>query len=234
MKYYTLRHKLWDDSIMDEKSEGKKVYPMANGDKISNGNGLLSKSGELGKIYFENYVDDAPIFDYFYLYNSSYQKEYDWILLDAYSYVGQNIPSARGFLVSKKLKEILEQFNIAQPFRFYESRLMYQGEKLEYYIFHLAQNEWKEFNYEKSTFYKGNEKLNVKVTSNREFKKLIKSEPNIQMNLALKNQYDIFYFSQFNYVISETLKNRLEKLNSSSFEFTELKNVNFIFTNKPA
>jgi len=229
MKYYQLKLCSYDENIKDELSDGPKVYPRANGNKIYNSNGFLSKGGEFGKIFFENYVDDAPIFDYFYLYNLSYQKEYDWILLDAYSYIGQNIPSARGFLVSKRLKEVFEKFIIAKPFRFYESKLMYQGEKLEYYIFHLAQNEWKEFNYEKSTFYKGNEKLNIKVTSNREFKKLIKSEPNIQMNLVLKNQSDIFYFSQFNYVISEMLKNRLEKLNSSSFEFTELKNVNFSF-----
>ncbi|WP_339847135.1 hypothetical protein [uncultured Dokdonia sp.] len=106
----------------------EKEYPQANGEKITNSNGYLSSTGNIGKIKFENYVDDAPIFDYFYLYSTSYQKEYDWILLDAYSYIGQNTPSARGFLVSKKFKDILEQFNIAQPFRFYESMLMYRGE----------------------------------------------------------------------------------------------------------
>lgn len=143
------------------------------------------------------------------------------------------MPSARGFLVSKKLKEVLEQFNIAKPFRFYESKLMYQGEKLEYYIFHLAQNEWKEFNSSQSAFYLNDERLDVSITSNRELKKLMKSEPNIKMNLVLKNQSDIFYFSQFNYVVSELLKNKLEELNISGFEFTELNNVNFNFTNTP-
>lgn len=233
MKFYQLKLSSRNESIKDELSEGPKIYPQANGSKITNSNGYLSKGGEFGKIFFENYVDNAPIFDYFFLYSLSYQKEYDWILLDAYSYIGQNVPSARGFLVSKRLKEILEQFEIAQPFRFYESKLMYQGEKLEYYIFHLAQNEWKEFDFKESSFFSNDDELNVKVASNRELKKLIKSEPNIKMNLVLKNQYDIFYFSQFNYVISESLKNKIEKNKILGLEFTELKNVNFDFTNKP-
>lgn len=231
MKYYQLKLSSRNENIKDELSEGPKIYPKANGSKITNSNGYLSSGGSFGEIFFENYVDDAPVFDYFFLYSLSYQKEYDWILLDAYGYIGKNVPSARGFLVSKKLKEILEQFKIAQPFRFYESKLMYQGEKLEYYIFHLAQNEWKEFNSSKSSFYLNDEKLDASVTSNRELKKLMKSEPSLKMDLVLRDQSDIFYFSQFNYVVSELLKNKLEELNISGVEFTELNNVNFDFTN---
>lgn len=233
MKYYQVKLSSRNESIKDELSEGPKIYPKANGSKITNSDGYLSSGGSFGKIFFENYVDDAPVFDYFFLYSLSYQKEYDWILLDAYGYIGQNVPSARGFLISKKLKEILEQFEIAQPFRFYESKLMYQGEKLEYYIFHLAQNEWKEFDGSQSSFYLNDKKLDIKVTSNRELKKLMKSEPDLKMRLVLKNQSDIFYFSQFNYVVSEVVKDKLEELNISGFEFIELSNVKFEFINKP-
>lgn len=109
---------------------------------------------------------------------------------------------------------------------------MYQGKKLEFYILHLAQNEWKEIDSSESSFYLNDKKLDVKVTSNREMKKLMKSEPNIKMNLVLKNQCDIFYFSQFNYVISETLKNKIEQYKILGLEFSELKNVNFYFKNK--
>ncbi|CAM4126023.1 hypothetical protein [Zobellia nedashkovskayae] len=232
MKYYQLKLRSYDENIKDELSEGPKVYPRANGDRVSNSNGFLSKGGEFGKIFFENYVDDAPIFDYFYLYNLSYKKEYDWILLDAYGYIGQNIPSARGFLVSRKLKETLEEYSIAKPFRFYKSKLMYKGEKLEYFIFHLAQNEWNEFNSEQSSFFMDNKRLDVKVSSNKELKKILKSNLKIKMNLVFENQSDIFYFSQLGYLISELLKNKLEELKISGFEFNELKNVTISFTNR--
>lgn len=229
MKYYSLKIKLWDNSILDDESEGRKVYPEANGDTITNSNGFLSKGGEFGKIYFENVVDDAPVFDYFYLYNSTYQKEYDWILLDAYGYVGQNIPSCRGFLVSERLKQLLEQFKIAQPYRFYKSKLMYQGQKLDYYIFHLAQNEWNEFNYELSTFSIEGEKMEINITNNRELKKLLKEFPNIKMEIHLNHYADIFYFAHFGYVVSEYLKNAIENAKLLDFEFIEIKNAYFSF-----
>jgi len=227
MKYYSLKLKLWDDSVLDDRTKDPKVYPRANGDRISNNNGFLTTSGNFGKIYFENYVDEAPVFDYFYLYNLTSQKEYDWILLDAYDYIGQNIPSCRGFLVSKKFKETLERFEIAKPFRFYESRLMYQGEKLEYYIFHLAQNEWNEFNPKLSSFHTDGQKLEGVIKGNRELKKILRIHPNVNMKIHLNELFDIFFFAQFGYVISENLKTEIEKMGLNDFEFIKLENVDF-------
>jgi len=229
MKFYTLKLKHWDDNIMDEESEGHKVYPRANGKYNKNADGYFWKNGVDGKINFGSYVDDAPLFDYYFLYNSTYQREHDWILLDAYSFIGPNSLSGRGFLVSERFKQLLEQFTIAKPYRFYESRLMYQGKKLVYHIFHLAQNEWNEFNQEQSSFFIEEEELDETVSSNRELKKLIKANPNLKMKIHLNEFSDIFYFSQFGYVVSEDLKIEIEQNELLDFKFIELQNVNFTF-----
>lgn len=238
MNYYSLKLRLWDTSILDEHSDGPKVYPQANGDRISNNNGYLSKGGNFGKIFFENVVDNAPVFDYFHLYSLSYQKEYDWILLDAYSYIGQNVPSCRGFLISERLKNMLEQFEISKPFRFYKSKLMFQGKKLPYYIFHLAQNEWNNLIFESSKYLELNEngnltQLSVSVRNRKEFKFLFKESKNKQLiwKLKLKQHSDIFYFpfiDKGGYVISEKLKNRINELGFKGFQITKLDKVEFL------
>ena len=235
MRFYSLKLKLWDDKIIDEKSNGPKVYPQASGSHISNSNGYL---GINGKIHLGNYVDNAPVFDYFYLYNSSYQVEYDWILLDAYTFIGENTPSIRGFLISEKFKQVLDKFIIADPYRFYASKLMYQGKKLDYCILHLAQDEWQEFQSKKSSFYisdnKENKKLNIEIKGNRELKKIIKDCENdsqeLRMNLFLNNYADMFFFSQFNYVVSERLKEAMEKSKMEGFDYQLLEKVTFNFT----
>jgi hypothetical protein len=227
MKHYSLKLKLWDDKITDEKTDSPKVYPRANGDLVSNSEGYLSSLGHQGKIFFESYVDDAPIFDYFYLYSSTYQKEYDWILLDAYNFIGQNIPNCRGFLVSKRFKDIVEKFQIAKPFRFYESKLQFQGEKLEYFILHLAQNEWNNINSSKTKLYNNDLQVDTTIHNNRELKNLIKQYPEIRLNIVLKDFSDLFYFGQFGYIVSERLKEKMEESSLKDFEFIELENVAF-------
>jgi hypothetical protein len=237
MRFYKLELKLWDDKVIDQKSNGSKVYPQANGEKISNSDDYL---GINGKIRLGNYVDTAPVFDYFYLYNSSYRTEYDWVLLDAYSFIGGNTPSIRGFLISEKFKHILDGFIIAKPYRFYASKLMYQGKKLDYFIFHLAQDEWKEFQAEKSSFYSvengERKKLDVVIRGNRDLKKLMGSYENgaLTMDLHMPEYADVFFFSQFNYVVSERLKKAMEKGGVEGFGFEPLESVSFNFTSMAA
>ncbi len=232
MRYYKLIFNFHNETL-DPDSYGPKIYPSANGTRIINNNGFLSTFENQGKIYFENIVDDAPIFDYFYLYNSTYQKEYDWILLDSYSFIGNNIPQIRGFLVSQKFKDVLEKFVIAKPYRFYESFLMYQGKKLTYYIFHLAQNEWKEYNSEISDFFQ-NGKL-IKVKSNKDLKQLVHDgkfiEPNSSARIIMNNFADIFYFARFGYIISENLRDEIIKHDLLDFDFIPIENISFEFKN---
>lgn len=60
MKYYSLKLKLWNNNILDEESEGRKVYPEASGKYNKNANGFFWKNGVDGKIGFHKVVDDAP------------------------------------------------------------------------------------------------------------------------------------------------------------------------------
>lgn len=52
MKYYQLKLCSRNENIKDELSEGPKIYPKANGSKISNSNGYLSKGGGNSGRYF--------------------------------------------------------------------------------------------------------------------------------------------------------------------------------------
>lgn len=236
MKYYSLKLKLWSQHIVDPLSGGPKVYPRANGDKVSNSGGFLTKSGAPGKIFFDKFVDDQPVFDYFYLYNSTYATEYDWILLDAYAFIGQNVPNCRGFLVSERFKEILESMILSQPFRFYESKLMYQSQKHKYHIFHLAHNEWNNIIFEECKYF-NMEANNVevqlleKIESREAFKALSKRHKNtLKWHLTLKCYSDIFYFPYIDkggYVISEKLKNKILRSGLEAFEITEIDKVEF-------
>ena len=38
-------------------------------------------------------------------------------------------------LISKKLKKVLENFKITEPHFYYLSKLLYKGEKKDYYVF---------------------------------------------------------------------------------------------------
>lgn len=230
MKYYKLTLKIHNETL-DPDSPGFKVYPCANGEKVSNGKGYFWDGVNNGKIHFEKTADDTPIFDYYYLYNSSYQKEYDWILLDSYRIDGPNSLSGRGFMVSERLKTVLEQFKIAKPYRFYPAYLMYQGNKLLYYIMHLANYEWNEFDIECSTFEIGKEKFNV--TNERDFRKFTRavkenSKP-WRAKIGLEFSSDLFYFSHIGYIVSEDLKNSITQVTSSDFEFELLTNYTFEF-----
>jgi hypothetical protein len=234
MRFYKLNLKLWDGKTIDKKSNGPKVYPLANGEKISNSSDYL---GINGKIHLGNFVDKAPVFDYFYLYSLSYRSEYDWILLDAYSFIGKNTPSIRGFLISEKFKALLERFIIAEPYRFYASKLMYHDEKLDYFIFHLAQDEWQEFQPDRSSVYSlengKRKKLDVTIAGNRDLKKLMKNNESgiLSMDLYMNDYVDIFFFSQFNYVVSERLKEAIEDGQVKGFSFELLETVSFNFMN---
>jgi hypothetical protein len=239
MNYYSLVLKYHNETI-DLDSSGPKIYPRANGTTIKNAKGYFRENGINGSIFFGNFVDEAPIFDYFHLYNLTYKKEYDWILLDAYSFIGETTFQGRGFLISKRFKTLLEKFNIGKPYRFYESKLMYEGTKLEYYIFHLAQNEWEEINPNKCCYFvekDGNRiKIEQTVSNFNELKTVIRDakteEKQIFMSLNFKNYSDIFYFPNYGYIISENLKNEMEKEGILDFEYKLIENATFEFENK--
>lgn len=60
MTFYGLKLKLWDQLIGDEQTLEPKVYPRANGEKISNSNGYLSYSGHKGKYFLKTMLMMHP------------------------------------------------------------------------------------------------------------------------------------------------------------------------------
>lgn len=79
-------------------------------------------------------IISPPLFDYFYL-KSFDQKEYwEWMLSDVYKFIGEGsqIP---GWLISERLKNVLDRFNLVKLYYMYQSKLMFKGEKLFYFCF---------------------------------------------------------------------------------------------------
>lgn len=79
-------------------------------------------------------VENAPVFDYFLLGDGSSRRKFDWIKLDMYSVFALG----GGFLVSERFKEVISRFGLPRH-KFYPAKLMYKGQKLDYYLFQLGE-----------------------------------------------------------------------------------------------
>lgn len=105
------------------------------------------------KIRNYNYLDHAPLFDFFSLRSVSFEGSYDWILNDVHSFVGAQSPTIRGWLISDFFKNLLENFRIAEPYRFYPAKVMFQGQKHEAYVFQIAYKLWEHLDFGESDFF---------------------------------------------------------------------------------
>jgi len=80
---------------------------------------------------------DAPLFDYFFLQSHGNEQDWEWKLQDAHGFIGVGSIIV-GWYISDKLKQILEKLVIAKEYHFYPSKLLYNGTKLNYWIFQYA------------------------------------------------------------------------------------------------
>jgi len=69
-------------------------------------------------------------------------------------FISQSIINARGFLISEKVKSILEKFALPQH-KFYSAKVFYNGKPIQYYWLHLLDNLYSEIDYTSSKFYHG-------------------------------------------------------------------------------
>lgn len=189
-----------------------------------------------GKLSFDNIIDNAPLFDYFKLWDVTLNKENDFILLDVYH---NSDVMVEGFLISKHFKIALEGFKIASPYKFYSSKLKFQDSKLDYYIFQMAWDEWKEYDFERSKYYeKINDnwiELDIKVSNSRDFRQIYKlwkgDKGKYKMDIVLKNKYDIFYIQFLGFIVSEELKREIINNNITGIELNEFQNINIQYLN---
>lgn len=146
-----------------------------------------------------------------------------------------------GFIVSKRLREILESFNL-MPHRFYALETFHKGERIEdYYWMQLIRiNTFEWIDYSKSDFTIENgigafeditinnaaEMKDASMTYNG-FIAQLRVKNVVLNNLYLKNPLDFFLFDRIVYgaIISESLKNRLEKEKITGLEKFNLHSI---------
>ena len=143
MKYYKIKRKTRFPELgrIASGAEGKNVPEKEYFDRIG--------KGEI--------IENTPIFDYFVLESFDKEKYWEWALFGIHSFIGEGsqIP---GWYISDKLKSVLEKFRIAPKYLFYETRLLYKGEKFKYWIFHYRRlNKMQFVNFSQSIFHANNE-----------------------------------------------------------------------------
>ncbi len=143
--------------------------------------------------------------------------------------------SARGYLVSERLKQLLEGFNL-MPHRFYPGKVEYKGTLFNYYFLHLVCDSYRLIDFEKTKFYittsgvKTNDNLIIKYEE--DLKKMRKEMPmsksikaeKLYFSTFFENQpLDLFYFIGLHpdIFISEKLKTALEVMDITGLNIKE-------------
>lgn len=252
MRFYKLKLEFCDKEIKSISSDGNRSYPWADGRLLKNIHLFNNR-----EIYLDNFILDDILWDYFRLVDT-YNDDDDWILLDSYRArrVKDAYVAVKGFLLSQRFKCLLEKFLIATPYRFYPSKLMFQGEKLDYFLFQLARPNLEGFDIQKSKFFEIDLKddrhklvlpnykdwgsfidaaLKYKAythTRVSEYRVItIQSSKRIFLEASMNQYADIFYFPTFGsgIVVSEALKQAIEKQKITGVMFRELELVSFHF-----
>jgi len=213
MKYYKIDFRTY--------FELDRVPSRAEGEKIPNAEDFFWKMNK-GEI-----ILNAPIFDYFYLKSFDKKEYWEWKLCDALGFIGEG-SQIRGWYISDDLKLLLENFNIALKYHFYETKLLYKERKLRYWIFQFPIEPYQNIDFKKSTFkldqddnvygfQSEEEYLLFYRKEHRETKRKLKT-----IKVCLKDNFDIIYTTNNDIVVSEKLKNVIEENDIEGFEFSEL------------
>lgn len=222
MKYYSVNLQ-----IEDEKS--KRNMPKANGKNIKNASQYFARmdNGE--------FLNDIPVLDYFVF--ESYESPEFWEIriCDAHGYTGVYTTAANWY-VSEKLQRLLVQFSIQTPYQFYKSKLLFKGNKFDYFVFQIRRDSSQYIDYINSTFWVRdyNTKQNIrdyefKIKSSTEFygasRRLLKEEKAELYPQSLR------YFELFNfiycsitrqYIIDNVIKDTLIEANITGLDYKPL------------
>ena len=151
-------------------------------------------------------------------------------ICDFHSWIGERPDRIHGFPVSKKMKEILEQFNL-HSYKFYEAKVLFQGKYHEYFLWEQYPNGIENYIDFKETFFQ-EKKIDdsfgdffIKVNSIKELRKKRREYEWHSWSfkkLIIKPEFKEFDFMTmiypYNMLISERLKNVLEEANLTGFE----------------
>jgi len=215
MKYYKI----------DFKSgfpEEDRVLGHANGEFVPNGK-LYFDRMEKGEIIY-----DVPILEYFHLQSFGPKEEWEWRVQDVHGFIGTG-SILSGWYISDRFKKLLDKFSIASH-RFYATKLLYKGEKLDYWIFQFPLNAYQNLDFSKSTlFLKDTHEIINGISSWEEFhaaKRKYKKEMNQKLILK-KGVFSTYFDFSYNIIggdnlVSEKLKNAIQEAGLESLEFFEL------------
>ena len=196
-----------------------------------------SENSNFKQIDNGNIVFDVPILDYFYLESFDKKENWEWNLFDVHNFIGIANRLSTCFFISEKLKELLEKFIITEPHFYYQSKLLYKREKLNYYIFQFTGTKtfieiFSYIDFKKSIFFDPIKKENVIVSNSDEFilnyKKIYKVNGNENKlrnrKLVVKQELDFIPLGTFmsDNIVSERLKQAIEENDITGFEFSEL------------
>lgn len=109
----------------------RKAIGDANGAQVPEGKEYFERMGK-GEI-----ILDAPLFDHFFLQSHGYEEDWEWKLQDVHGFIGVGSIIV-GWYISDKFKQVLEKLVIAKEYHFYHTKLLYKGNKLDYWIFQFA------------------------------------------------------------------------------------------------
>lgn len=109
-----------------------KVLGHANGEFVFDAKNYFSKIGK-GEI-----IKDVPIFDYFHLESFGPKEEWEWKLQDVHGFISTGSIMGANWYISNDFKILLENFKVAPEYHFYETKLLYKGNKLKYWIFQFT------------------------------------------------------------------------------------------------
>lgn len=223
MKYYKITIKRFYENDM--------IATNANGKNVEDAEYYF---GEMDK---GEIIENAPIFDYFFLESYDKKEYWEWILSDSYKFLGEGsqIP---GWFISDNLKKLFEKFNIAEPHFYYPSKLLYKEIKLDYYIFQFSGDNFLNplidyINFGQSLYFDPNQNIIFELKNMDDLifhtKKILKESGYDVISipikkLALNSALDFFPMQSFlgDNIISERLKNAIEENGITGFEFSEL------------
>jgi len=214
MKYYKIDYQ----SIFNTREQ---VLGHANGEFVTD-KGYFERIGN-GEI-----IKDAPIFDYFHLQSYGPEKEWEWKLQDVHGGI-YDYPAGGYWYISDDFKILLENFKIALNYHFYETRLLYKGNKLKYWIFQTPIDPFQNLDFQNCEFILKDDNDTYIFQSKEEYLLFYKKQyRETKRKLGSKK---IFLTEYFDYVVnpntgdklvSENLKNAIEAMKLEGLEFFEI------------
>jgi hypothetical protein len=223
MKYYLIK--------VQSHNDNNRISSDVEGKKNPNAKFFFNKISQ-GEILLK-----TPVFDYFFLESFDEKQYWEYKVNDVHKFIGEG-SQIRGWLVSEKLKLLLEYFDLPKPYHFYPSKLLYKGKKIDYYIFQYTgiltfAQLLLYIDYSKTIFWDPLKKTDVILHKEeyflptyRRIYKENKGFDNVMQNkkLVLKEKLDFFPMQMFlkDNIVSQRLKKAIEENNIEGFEFSEL------------